>query len=399
MASRKGRQPRRRGHVIRYAGKRGVVWRVKYHDASGKQIVETLGPESEGWTEEEAEKALRDRLHRVEQKEWVRPRPLTFETFALQWLEDEEAPRRWKPKTINAYRHSVDRLVEGLGQKRLAELRPRHVAEYITAMSREGYSASSVNRDVSICHDILKSAKRGELVDSNAADDAARPKLPPFRPRILTPTEVQLIRRAFTDAQARVAFLVLVLCGVRQSELLNLRWRDVDLVENVLRVVESKSEDGRRSIAIPSMLAEELIKHVDRTAYEGADEYVFCHPTLGTRYRADAFAEAFEAARKTAGFPDMKIRPFHDLRHTYITNAAAAGMNAVALMTSAGHSDMKTTKRYLHLAGTVFRSEADALERRMLGALLTEPSTDLQSSEVVSAHDMSPSDTGSTSER
>ncbi len=88
----------------------------------------------------------------------------------------------------------------------------------------------------------------------------------------------------------------------------------------------------------------------------------------------------------------MKIRPFHDLRHTYITNAAAAGMNAVALMTSAGHSDMKTTKRYLHLAGTVFRNEADALERRMLGELLTEPSTDLQSSPVVSVHDASHND-------
>jgi integrase len=103
---------------------------------------------------------------------------------------------------------------------------------------------------------------------------------------------------------------------------------------------------------------------------------VFCHPRLGSRYRAGAFAEAFEAARSKAGFADMTIRPFHDLRHTYITNAAAAGMNAVALMTSAGHSDMKTTKRYMHLVGTVFHDDAESLGRRMLGGkTFYQPST------------------------
>lgn len=371
------RRKRPTGCVIRYVGKRGVVWRLKYQDAQKHVIVETLGPESEGWDRQAAENALLDRINRVRNHNWVRPKRVTFESFALQWLEDEEAPRRWKPKTINAYTHTVERLVDVFGTKPIGELRPRHVADYITAMSKADppFSASSINRDVSILHDILKTAKRRELVDSNAAADAARPKVPPFRPRILTPLEVQLLARSFTDAQSRVLFLTAVLTGLRQFELLNLRWRDVDLVEKRLRVVESKSEDGRRSVAIPSLLAEELIGHLERTAYTGDDEYVFCHPQLGTRYRADTFAEHFEAARKKAGVTG-RIRPFHDLRHTYCTNAAAAGMNAVALMTSAGHSDMKTTKRYLHLAGTVFRNEAAALEQRMLGGDPEELSTE-----------------------
>ena len=45
------------------------------------------------------------------------------------------------------------------------------------------------------------------------------------------------------------------------------------------------------------------------------------------------------------------MRPFHDLRHTAITNDAAAGSSPIAVMTKAGHTDMRTTKRYLHLAG------------------------------------------------
>ena len=61
-------------------------------------------------------------------------------------------------------------------------------------------------------------------------------------------------------------FLTLVLTGLRASEFRRLRWRDVSLVEKVLRVVDSKSESGIRSIAIPSALAEELTRHYQRTA-------------------------------------------------------------------------------------------------------------------------------------
>ncbi len=50
-----------------------------------------------------------------------------------------------------------------------------------------------------------------------------------------------------------------------------------------------------------------------------------------------------------------------------ITNDAAAGASEIAVMTKAGHANMATTKRYLHLAGTVFRDEAEALEQRLLG--------------------------------
>ena len=78
------------------------------------------------------------------------------------------------------------------------------------------------------------------------------------------------------------------------------------------------------------------------------------------------------------------IRAFHDLRHTAITNDAASGSSAIAVMSKAGHADMKTTKRYLHLAGVVFRSEADALEARMLGAAV-QSSTHLGEPQRISA--------------
>ena len=351
--------------VVRYEGKRGVVWRVKYADADGKQVMETVGAERDGVTRKQAEAELRERLVRVERKSYRRPKPMTFGDYAETWFSEGETRRRWKPSTVAQYRSIRERLVEALGPIPLAAIRPRHVAEYVASASAE-LGAATVSRDVSLLHAIFQTAKREELVESNPAERAERPKLPRRRWRILEPVEVARVAKAFTDEQARVAFLTLVLTGIRRSELQALRWRDVNLVENVLRVRDSKTEEGVRAIALPKTLAEELWQHRRRSPFNGDEELVFCHPKRGTVYRAEAFKETFGAALAAAGI-EGKLRPFHDLRHTAITNDAASGSSAIAAMTKAGHRNMATTRTYLHLAGTVFRDEAERLERRLLG--------------------------------
>jgi integrase len=100
--------------------------------------------------------------------------------------------------------------------------------------------------------------------------------------------------------------------------------------------------------------------------FKGDDELVFCHPKRGSRIDADWFTKQLREALKAVGITE-RVRPFHDLRHTAITNDAAAGSSELAVMAKAGHRSMQTTKQYLHLAGTVFRDEANALEERLLG--------------------------------
>ena len=68
----------------------------------------------------------------------------------------------------------------------------------------------------------------------------------------------------------------------RRAELQGLRWRDVDLIENRVRVVDSKTELGSRSIAVPPMLAERLWEHRRTTAYKADNNRVFVHPDRGT---------------------------------------------------------------------------------------------------------------------
>jgi integrase len=367
--------------VIPYDGKRGRVWRIKYADADGKQVMETLGPEAEGWTRRKAEAELRERLVRVEKRSYRRPKPITFRQYARGWLTGCEGRRQWRPSTVKMRRLQVGRLTEFFGPMRLATIRPTHVASYVSDRLGD-YSPATVNGDVDVLFEILKTAKREELVDQNAAEGAERPRVPRRRWRILEPVEVARVARALeADQQARTAFLTLVVTGVRRFELQALRWHDVDLVGNILRIRDSKTEDGVRSIALPPTLADALWQWRRSTKFQGDDERAFCNQKTGGVYREERFAEAFRDALAEAGIDDY-IRPFHDLRHTAITNDAAAGASPVALMTKAGHASMSTTKRYLHLAGVVFHEEAAALEQRY--GLSTPLSTHLSASEPTS---------------
>jgi integrase len=302
----------------------------------------------------------------VERKAYRRPKPTTFGAYREAWFEEGRTRRRWAPRTVIQYRSILKRLGEQFDPLRLGAIRPRQVAEYVSEKASD-LEASTVSRDLSVLHDLFASAMREELVESNPAAAAEHPKKARRRWRILEPAEVGRVLRAFEDEQARVVFLTLVLTGIRRHELQGLRWRDVDLLDGVLRVRKSKTEEGERAIALPARLVEALSAHYQLTAYKGDDELVFCHPDKGCRYSEKTWAQTFRQALTAAGITDY-VRPFHDLRHTALTNEAAAGSSPIALMTKAGHSDMKTTRIYLHLAGTVFRDEAEALERRLLGS-------------------------------
>jgi integrase len=90
----------------------------------------------------------------------------------------------------------------------------------------------------------------------------------------------------------------------------------------------------------------------------------------GSKYWVDRYRPAFRKALEAAGI-DRQVRPLHDARHGALTAMASNEAAAVTLMTVAGHTSMATTKKYLHLAGTVFHEEAAALEARKLSPKLS----------------------------
>ena len=130
-----------------------------------------------------------------------------------------------------------------------------------------------------------------------------------------------------------------------------------------------KSEKSERTLGLGAKLADELFLHRGRTAFTGEDERVFCNPLTGGALDPKRYAVTVRLAlarAKVSGY----VRPFHDGRHTSITNAAAAGVSPAALMARAGHSDFATTQLYIDLAGETFRAEAEQLEERLFGQTL-----------------------------
>jgi hypothetical protein len=205
--------------VIRYAGKRGVVWRLKYIDAGGQQVMETLGREPE-WDRKRAEAELRERLVRVERKGYRRPQKLTFGEYGDTWLNENAAKRRWSDNTHRAYRGGFKRLRPFFGRVPLGAIRPRHVAAFTAEAVRE-HGPTTVNQDLNSLHNVLASAVREELIETNPAHRPERPKVPDheFTWRILEPGEVAKVLKSFRDERARLVFLTAILTAMRRHEL------------------------------------------------------------------------------------------------------------------------------------------------------------------------------------
>lgn len=379
--------------VIRRDGKRGVVWYIKYRDATGRQIKERLGRGADGWTNRKAAAALRARLTDVAREGYRRPVPMTFGSFASEWLETYPAKKQLKHSTTHGYRTIVRvHLRPVFGSSKLEALTVEAIERYVAGRHRAALGPRSINRHLNLLSLILGSAVRRGYLQSNPAGLVDRPREPRNRWRILSPAEVVAVERAYVELaaeaedeeerawreQARVVFVTLLGTGMRRGELLGLRWRAVALADPAgpsLRVIETvvrdradtpKSVAGERTIALGGRVASELFEHRARSAFEGDGERVFCHPETGGTLDHKRYAETFRIALARAKV-DGYIRPFHDGRHSSITNAAAAGTPPAALMARAGHSDFATTKQYIDLSGEMFREEADRLEARLWG--------------------------------
>jgi integrase len=382
----------REGSVIRYKGRRGIVWRIRYNDASGRRVIETCGPEP-GWTRKRAERALRNRLTDVEREGYEKPDRLTFSEFADRWFIDHLPARNLKPTTVETYGFALAHMVGFFGDSPLTELaqHPALIDRYVAAKVRQGLAPKTINNHLLTLNVMLKQAVRWKLIHANPVADIDRPRLQDSDSQVLSESEISRLWAAYGQLEheapgsqrgwwrlARTITFVCLGTAMRRGELLGLRWRDVQLLEGLVQVREAfvrgrfttpKSRASRRLVELGSRTQKLLTEHWQTSAHTGDDDLVFCHPETGGPLDPSRLSRRYlRPALGRAGI-DRPVRPFHDLRHTALTHEAAAGNPQVYVQLRAGHSQGAITEKYIHAAQVLFPGAAQRGEDRIFGAL------------------------------
>jgi integrase len=174
--------------------------------------------------------------------------------------------------------------------------------------------------------------------------------------RYLTIPELEaLLAAAPADAlglMERALYATAAMTGLRRGELLALRWGDVDFAAGVVRVRRSyrkgrfdapKTRSSARAVPLGARVRRELEQHLARTPFSAVDDLVFGLPSTGSVYDGSYMTKRFRATRRRAGLRPMR---FHDLRHTFGTQMAAAGAPLRSIQAWLGHTDYKTTLIY-----------------------------------------------------
>ena len=179
--------------------------------------------------------------------------------------------------------------------------------------------------------------------------------------RFLTLDEIDLLIQhaqpgMFQDLDQAI-YRVAAMTGLRRGELLALRWQDVDWLAQRIRVRRNyvrgnygtpKSRRSTRSVPMALEVAAGLERLSKVSRWTGDDNLVFAHPASGRPLATAWIGPRMRKALRAARLDDA--HRFHDLRHTFGTHCAAAGVAMRTLQEWMGHKDIKTTQRYADYA-------------------------------------------------
>lgn len=261
----------------------------------------------------------------------------------------------FKPSVVRGYERALrTRLYEPFGAVKLSDLDRRDVQDLAARMMAEGRDPSTVRNALMPLRVIYREAlDRGEVSVSPVVGlrlPASRGR----RDRVAAPAEAAKLIAALPESD-RALWGALVYAGLRRGEAMALRWEDVDLSANVVRVERSydpqaglmvtpKSAKGVRTVPLVAVLRELLIAHRLRSGR--ATGLVFGRTTDAPF----SYMGVLKRGRRVWAKASLAPINMHECRHSYASFGIAAGLNVKALSTYMGHSSIQITyDRYGHL--------------------------------------------------
>ena len=315
-----------------------------------------------------AEKKLGELLGEVESGLYIKPVKATFGEYLDRWLQDYAATRV-QPTTLEGYRFRAKSVKIGLGDIPLADLRPDHIQSYYTSRFTTGQlAAGTLVKHHNLIREALTTAVKWKLINQNVAEMVDPPRPGHKEMRALSSPEVHRLLDRCQGTPWYAIFHTLIWTGLRRSELLGLRWKDLDLLLATLRVTqvlhqlsdgtfvytEPKTAKAKRAVALSPasclmLRAHQQQQEVDATLLGldiNDDSLVFAHPD-GSPRRPDTLTSAFRRISRQAGLNGVRL---HDCRHTMASLYLEQGISPKTVAERLGHSSVVITlDTYSHL--------------------------------------------------
>jgi integrase len=300
--------------------------------------------------------------------------------FMHAWLQAAKPSLR--ERTWVRYEQYVRlHIVPSLGKNSLQTLTPQHLQKLYAERLAAGASPTTVHHLHAVIHKALKQAMRWNLVMRNVADLVDPPRVSRFEMNPLGPEQARMFLDAVGGDRLEALYVVALTTGMREGEVLGLRWRDVDLdsgwlqirgslqrVNGALKVMETKTKHSQRRVSLTASAVAALRRHRALQAEErlrlGAawEAYDLVFPNEAGRPigAASLLRRYFHPALKRAGLPQMR---FHDLRHSAASLMLHQGVHPKVVAEMLGHTRISTTlDLYSHVTPTMQQQATAAME-------------------------------------
>jgi integrase len=278
----------------------------------------------------------------------------TFEELRERYMREHSAVHK-TPKSSLRDETSFKHLTRFFSGLTLAEMTPARISEYKSLRRTDGAKPATLARELEVLRHALNLAVREwEWLESNPFQKVKIERVNNKIERWISSEEEQRLLGAALPWLREIIIFALN-TGMRQNEILSLKWSQVDLFRRTATLIETKNKE-KRTIPLNQTVLE-ILKSKDRV--RNISGYVFTSQT-GNKIDARNLLRAFYAARKKAGLEDVR---FHDLRHTFATRLVQAGINLYVVKELLGHKTLTMTMRYAHHCPESLRHGVEVLDK------------------------------------
>ena len=270
-----------------------------------------------------------------------------YETIS-QYLEYLELEKGLSSNTIDAYRRDLYDFIEISNEKNLDILARGSINSYILSLKERKLAPTSIIRKVASLRGFFKWATAMNIFDKNPASTLEQPKIPQRLPKVISLKDVDEILNSNLTPMQKLIIEFLYSCGLRVSELVNLKLTDIDIMAKYVRCFGKGSKE--RIIPVGAY-AINILK-----SYLPYRELIIKRNNLTSKAllinddgRKVTRQDVYNLVHKQGKLINKNISP-HTLRHSFATHLLENGADLRVVQELLGHSDVSTTQLYTHIS-------------------------------------------------